>query len=728
MNSIKDALFIRQDADFGTVCPIFKKTVWLDKPVLKGTLYISALGFYEAYLNDCRVGKFIFAPGWTSYETRLQYQQYNVTSLLEECNTFDIAVGDGRRMHKRANEELPCLKADETALIAALVVEYEDGTTDFFGTDESWQCAKSNILYSNIYNGETVDYCVNTDELFKVKTLDINKDILIPTEGEETREMARLDAAEIITTPKGETVIDFKQEITGYVEWKVPAKKGKTFKIYHAEMLDRDGNFYTENLRKAECAIQVTSDGREHTYKPHFTFQGFRYIKLEGFGKNISLDDFTAVVVFSDMKRTGFFACGDDLVQQLYENIVWGQRGNFLDVPTDCPQRDERMGWTGDAQAFAKMACINYRTDRFFRKWLHDLAADQAEDGAVPHVIPAAWSGKGAAAWGDASVIVPYQHYLAYGDESIIREQFDSMKKWIAFIESQSSERGLWDGGEHFGDWLSLDAGNEACRGLTDHSLIATAMLAYSLSLLIKMGAVIGEDTAYYEKLYGITVKQYRRHFINTGKTEHETQTANVLALFMNLTDDREREAAKLVKDIESCGHLKTGFVGAPYLLHVLTDIGRTDLAYKLLFKKTFPSWLYPVTKGATTVWERWDGMKEDGSFATPGMNSFNHYAYGAVGDWMFTKIAGINPDFSEPAYKHIIFTPHPCKALGYAKARLLTQYGEVISSWQYTGKGNECEFSFTVPTGTHATLYLDNEEYEFEAGTYTTAFEIEGF
>ena len=728
MNNIKDALFIRQDSDFGTVCPIFKKTVWLDKPVLKGTLYISALGFYEAYLNDCRVGKFIFAPGWTSCETRLQYQQYNVTSLLEECNTIDIAVGRGRRIHKRKNEALPCLKANETALIAALVVEYEDGTSEFFGTDETWQCAKSNILYSDIYNGETVDFCADTDKCCGVKTLDINKDILIPTEGEETREMARIEAAELIITPKGETVIDFKQEITGYVEWKVPAKRGKTFKIYHAEVLDKKGNFYTKNLRSAECCIKVKSDGREHTYKPHFSFQGFRYIKLVGFGKNISLEDFTAVVVFSDMKRTGFFACGDDLVQQLYENIVWGQRGNFLDVPTDCPQRDERMGWTGDAQAFAKMACINYDTSKFYRKWMHDLSADQLADGSVPYVVPAGWDGYGSAAWGDAAVIVPYQHYLAYGDESIIREQLTSMKKWIAFIESQSSERGLWDGGKHFGDWLSLDAGDEACGGLTDHNLIATAMLAYSLSLLIKMGGAIGEDMAYYENLYTDTVRQYRRHFINTGKPEHETQTANVLALFMNLTDDREREAAKLIKDIEECGHLKTGFVGTPYLLHVLSDAGRTDLAYKLLLKKTFPSWLYPVTKGATTVWERWDGMKADGSFASAGMNSFNHYAYGAVGDWMFTKIAGINPDINEPAYRHIIFTPHPCKALGYAKARMLTKYGEIISSWQYTGKGDECEFSFTVPNGTHATLYLDNEEYEFEPGTYTTAFEIEGF
>ena len=727
MSAIFKAEFIRQQDDFGTVCPVFHKVFWADKKINKAMLHISALGFYEANINGARVGKFIFAPGWTSYETRLQYQSYNVTALLEECNTIDVAVGTGRRMHNRKNEERDFLKANETALIAALEIEYEDGTAETVVTDDSWECYKSNILYSDIYNGETVDYTFSTDERFGVKTVPVDKSCLIPTEGEETREITRIEAVKLIKTPAGETVLDFKQEITGYVEWRVPAHEGKTYKILHAEMLDKNGNFYTENLRHAKCEITVTSDGREHVFKPTFSFQGFRYIKLVGFeGEKIRLEDFNAVVVFSDMKRTGFFACGDDLVQRLYENIVWGQRGNFLDVPTDCPQRDERMGWTGDAQVFARTASINYRTDKFFKKWLHDLAADQASDGAVPHVVPAGWNGGGSAAWGDAATIVPYQLYLAYGDTEIIKDQFDSMKKWIAFIESQCTTRGFWEHGWHFGDWLSLDAGDEATGGFTDNELIATAMFAYSTSIVIKLGRAINEDVSYYEELYPVIVSEYRRRFINTGKTEHETQTANVLALYFDLTDCPEREAAKLVKDIEECGHLKTGFVGTPYLLHVLTKIGRTDLAYRLLLKKDFPSWLFPVTMGATTMWERWDGMKKDGSFATPDMNSFNHYAYGAVGDWLYSTVAGIAPDENEPGYKHIIFAPHPCKALGYAKARIITSYGEVISSWQYTGNGDECEFSFTVPGGTHATLYLDNEEYEFEPGTYTTKFELE--
>ncbi len=732
MNTIKDAKFIRQGADFGEIRPVFKKVVWADKKVIKATLFCSALGYYEAYFNNNRVGKFIFAPGWTSYGKRIQYQEYDVTHLVEECNTIDIALGNGRRYHGNPHEHYESITDREESLIAALLVEYEDGTTGFYPTDASWECAKSNILYSHVYNGETVDFTANTDETYPVKVLeDIDTKILIPTEGEQTKEMARLDALELIKTPKGELVIDFGQNLTGYVEWVVPAKKGNEYKLSHSEILDKDGNFYTENLRSAKAEIKVISDGNERVYKPHFSYQGFRYIRLEGFEESeINLDNFKAIVVFSDMKRTGYFACGDDLVQQLYENIVWGQRGNFLDIPTDCNQRDERLGWTGDAQVFARTASINYRTLKFFKKWMHDVAADQRANGAVTDVVPDLhdWGSEGSSAWADVAVIVPYWIYRTFGDTEIIRDQFDSMKKWILFMESKGSVRGLFDTHDcHFGDWLSLDAGDEATGGYTDKNLIGSAYLAYSNSLFIKMGKVIGEDMSYFEELYECSVREYRKKYINSGKPEHETQTANVLAIYFDLSDDIYREGAKLVKDIEECGHLKTGFVGTPYLLHALTKIGRSDIAYKLLLKKDFPSWLFPVTRGATTMWERWDGMKKDGSFATPEMNSFNHYAYGSVGDWLYTTVAGIDSDFDEPAYKHIIFRPLPNKELGYAKARILTDAGEVISSWEYTGNGNECEFSFTVPKGSHATLYLDGEDYEFESGTHTSKFQYEG-
>lgn len=728
MSNIKNAEFIRQAEDIGTVCPVFHKVFWTEKKVTKALLSVSALGFYEAYINGKRVGSFIFAPGWTSYETRLQYQVYNVTSFIEECNEIDIALGIGRRFHKRKNEDREYLASGEAALIAALEITYDDGSVENIYTDGTWEGFKSNILYSDIYNGETVDFNADTEEKIEIKTVPADKDILIPTEGEETREMARIEEPGLIVTPKGEFVLDFRQNLTGYVEWLVPGKKGAKYTLLHGEVLDKDGNFYNANLRSAKAEVTAISDGIERKYKPHFSFQGFRFVKLLGFEKDeIKPENFTAVVVFSNMKRTGFFACGSDLVQQLYENIIWGQRGNFLDVPTDCPQRDERMGWTGDAQVFARTASINYDTDKFFTKWLHDLKADQKENGAVPHVIPAGWDGAGSAAWGDAAVIVPYWLYVTYGNTAIIRDQFSSMKAWIKFIESQCSEKGLWDKGEHFGDWLSLDAGDEACGGLTDKSLIATAMLSYSSSLIAKMGKVIGEDVSYYEELHDAAKKQYQKYFLNTGDPRHETQTARVLSIYFDLADDKKAEGDKLIKDIEECGHLKTGFVGTPYLLHALTSLGRTDLAYKLLLREDFPSWLYPVKHGATTMWERWDALKPNGSFTTTDMTSFNHYAYGSVGDWIYAYCAGIRADENEPGYKHIIFEPHPTKALGYAKARILTRCGEVISSWCYTGEGDECRFSFTVPNKSRATLYLDGEEYEFLPGTYDTQFSIKG-
>lgn len=721
---IKNAKFIKENGNFGTVVPVFSKTIQLDKVVSKATLYCSALGCYEAFINGQRVGDFIMAPGWTTYGMRLQYQEYDVTSLMAENNVLEIALANGRRFHGSAHENYKSITNKEAALIAALEIEYQDGTTVVIPTDATWTCSKSNILDANIYDGETVDFTSDTDEIFSVRELDdVNKEILIPTEGEVTREMMRLDAVEIFTTPKGETVIDFGQNITGYVEWVVPQRAGAQFTISHAEVLDKEGNFYTTNLRDAKAQIRVTSDGKQRVYKPSFTFHGFRYIRLEGFRETeIDPAHFKAVVVFSDMKRTGYFECADALVQKLYENIVWGHRGNFIDVPLDCPQRDERRGWTGDAQVFARTAAITYQTQKFFKKWLHDLACDQRANGAITDVCPdhAGWETHGSSAWGDAAVVVPYWMYRTYGDTQVIRDQFDSMKKWILFMEKNGSERGLFDlHPYHFGDWLSLDAGDEATGGFTDKNLIATAYLAYSNALFIQMGKLIGEDMSYFEELYELTIKKYREKYLNTGKVEHETQTANVLALYFGLTDKPEREAEKLVRDIESCGHLKTGFVGTPYLLHTLTGIGRTDLAYKLLFRKEFPSWLYPVTRGATTMWERWDGMKKDGGFATPDMNSFNHYAFGCIGDWLYTTVAGIDNDFNEPAYKHIVFRPLPSKQLGSAKAKILAENGEIISAWEYTGNGDECRFSFTVPNGSRATLYLAGEVYELQSGTH---------
>ncbi len=721
MDSIYSAGFIRQDADFGSVCPVFSKEFALYGKVKKATLQVSALGVYEAYVNGNRAGGFVFAPGWTSYETRLQYQTYDITTQLDDFCAIDIGVGMGWRFHKRSNEALPFLGADETALIAAVTVEYADGSIQTVVTDGSWKAKKSNILYSHMYHGEMVDYGADTAEEFPVMVLPLDNSILIPQEGEEIREMVEIPAAKLIVTPKGERVIDFAQEITGYVAFSFQGQKGDKIQIHHAEMLDKDGNFYTENLRAAKCEINIVCDGKKHIYRPHYTFMGFRYIRLTAFPNDICLDDFKAVVVFSDMKRTGFFTSGDEKLNQLYENIVWGQRGNFLDVPTDCPQRDERLGWTGDAQVFARTAAINYDIQRFFKKWLHDMAADQYSDGSIPHVIPNTMrvGNGGSAAWSDASVICPWQMYLAYGNTDIMRDAFPMMRRWIGFMESKGTKRGLWDLGGHFGDWLSLDAEEEACTGATPHEYIATAFFYYSTSLVVKMGKILGEDVSYYEALAKDIKKAFlEEYFEEDGSPLCLTQTASVLALYFGLLDNPKKVADALIDSVQEYGHLLTGFVGTPYLCHVLTDIGRPDLAYMLLLREDYPSWLYEVNMGATTMWERWNGLKPDGSFATPSMNSFNHYAYGAVGDFMFMTVAGIGTDENAPGYKHILFKPIPDKRLGFVKASIVTQYGIVASMWEY--KGDNIKYTFTVPENTTATATIDGITHELSPGTWT--------
>lgn len=731
MEKIRTAKFIKPSVDFGEVCPKFFKLISVRKKIKKATLSVTAFGAYEVYINRKRVGDFFLAPGWTSFKHRLQYQTYDVTKFFDcECdNRIDIWGSTGHRPLCREKQKFDFLSDNEVAILAYLCIEYEDGSVDEIRTDESWLVKRSHVMYADIYNGEKYDYLFMDDNEYPVACIDdslvYKPDFtLLPMEGEVTREKKILSAKKLIITPKMEVVIDFGQNLTGYVRFNVPRENGRTFKIYHAEVLDKDGNFYTENLRDAKAMLEVTSDGEEHLYKPHFTFMGFRYIKLVGFDlDSVDLDDFKAIAVFSDMTRTGYFECGNALLQRLYENVIWGQRGNFLDVPTDCPQRDERLGWTGDAQVFCKTACINYDANKFFTKWLHDLAADQYESGCVTDVVPTCRyddGEKGSAAWGDACVIVPWQLYLAYDNVDIIREMWPTMEKWISFINSKSSVPGLWDNGNHYGDWLSMDKGEEECVGLTDTALVATACLYQSLTLMVKMGKLIGEDTKKYEELAAETKRQFGLNFLHSDKPEHQTQTAKVLEIYLDLTDDIKAEGEKLVELIQNVGHLTTGFVGTPYLLHALTKIDRNDVAYDLLFKESFPSWLYPVTRGATTIWERWNGIKPDGSFATPGMNSFNHYAYGCVMDWVYTVAVGISVDESRPGYERIIFNPHPEKRFGYAEERITTKFGVAKCRWEYcTDDENVIRIAINIPQGSTGVFILDDERTELEAGEY---------
>lgn len=683
----------------------------------KAILKITALGAYEVKLNGERVGDFILAPGWTSYSNRLQVQSYDVTNLLKTENSLEVTVGQGWRAIANKRDGSDFFGYRDTALISELTIVYADGTAESIVTDSSWTARESKLRYTNIYDGDIYDATFKAGSARHCICVDLKKDMLIPQEGEKIVEQERMPALQVIKTPAGETVIDFGQNMTGYVEFSIKGTPGAQATISHGETLDRDGNFYNANYRSARAQIKFTCDGEEHTYKSALTFFGFRYIRLENWPDEVKKKNFTAIVVHSDIRRTGYFECSDETVNKLFKNIIWGQKSNFLDVPTDCPQRDERLGWTGDAQVFVRTASLNFDVERFFKKWLHDLAADQGRDGCVPHVIPNIFDDMGgSSAWSDAAVICPWEIYRTYGDKKILEDQFDSMKAWIDWMRERS-ENGRRSGGSHFGDWLGLDSPEGSYKGATPEDLIATAYYKYSTELFIKAAHALGRDVAEYENIPAEAAAAFRREYMENGRVKNATQTGCVLALYFDITDDRAATATQLNELVKRAGHLETGFVGTPYLLHALSDNGYAETAYDLLLRREYPSWLYPISKGATTVWEHWDGIKPDGTMWSTDMNSFNHYAYGAVADWMYGAAAGINSDPDRPGFEHIIFRPVTDRRLDFVKASIDTRRGTVASEWRH--ENGRIKYIFTVPEGCCASAVIGGEKHEVGAGTH---------
>lgn len=683
----------------------------------KAILKITALGVYEVKLNGERVGDFILAPGWTSYLNRLQVQSYDVTNLLKIENSLEVTVGQGWRAIANKRDSSDFLGYRDTALIAELTLVYADGRTESIVTDSSWTARESKLRYTNIYDGDIYDATFKAGSARHCICVDLKKDMLIPQEGEKIVEQERMPALQVIKTPAGETVIDFGQNMTGYVEFRIKGTPGAQATISHGETLDCDGNFYNANYRSADAQIKFICDGEEHVYKSALTFFGFRYIRLENWSDEVKKENFTAIVVHSDIRRTGYFECSDETVNKLFKNIIWGQKSNFLDVPTDCPQRNERLGWTGDAQVFVRTASLNFDVKRFFKKWLRDLAADQGRDGCVPHVVPNIFDDMGgSSAWSDAAVICPWEIYRTYGDKAVLEEQFDSMKAWIDWMRERS-ENGRRSGGSHFGDWLGLDSPEGSYKGSTPEDLIATAYYKYSTELFIKAAHALGRDVAEYENIPAEAAAAFRREYMENGRVKNATQTACVLALYFDITDDRAATATQLNELVKRAGHLETGFVGTPYLLHALSDNGYAETAYDLLLRREYPSWLYPISKGATTVWEHWDGIKPDGTMWSTDMNSFNHYAYGAVADWMYGAAAGINSDPDRPGFEHIIFHPVTDRRLDFVKASIDTRCGTVASEWRR--ENGRIKYIFTVPEGCGASVIIGGEKHEVGAGTH---------
>ncbi|MCM1121248.1 MAG: glycoside hydrolase family 78 protein [Eubacterium sp.] len=694
---------------------------------------------YEACVNGKKAGDFFMAPGWTSYHHRIQYQTYNITPLLTKENEIEITVGCGWYKGELGFDARPNHYGNRTALLAMIRIEYEDGEVALIGTDTDWDVVTGEICFAEIYHGETQDYTIGQQSFGKAVLFDQTENIgrIVAQESEPVRVTKHFSMPDKIITPKGEVVFDFGQNMAGFVEICLPELKDDKLVVRHAETLDKDGNFYTENLRTARCTDTYIygEDQVGMTRMPHFTFHGFRYICVEGAGEDVEAGNFTACALHTDMMQTGSFHSDNRLINQLQSNIQWGQRSNFLDVPTDCPQRDERLGWTGDAQVFSGTASYNFDTAAFFRKWLRDMAVETSAEWGVPHVVPNILGDQaGAAAWSDAATIIPWTLYQTYGDEQMLAEQFPMMKKWVDYIHARVSENGLWQSGFQYGDWLALDieSGSTDRTGGTDKYLVANAYYAYSTRIVRDAAAVLGDtaDEKTYGDLYDEIVDAINEEFITkTGRLVSETQTACVLMLHFHLTkpEYKKRILDTLIQNIGAHhNHLTTGFVGTPYLCHCLSENGQHELADEIFLKEDFPGWLYAVKKGATTIWERWNSILENGDFDESGMNSLNHYAYGSIGSWLYEKVAGIHS--IEPGYKKIRIQPRLTRGMTEVSAEYESVYGTIRSAW--TCRDGKISVDIRIPANTTAILYLPekNEELSVGSGNYHYEYETDTY
>ena len=708
----------------------------VDGEVKEAILFSSALGIYVPYINGERVGEDLLAPGWTSYNRHGLYQTNLVTEHIRQGeNAIGVMLGAGWYKGLMGVFSVRNNYGDRTAFLGQLLIRYADGREQTVATDESWIGGDSPVLFSEIYDGEIYDarrenpdWCAPgaAPEGWRgVAEVEGNIGVLEAQPGCRIRCQEKLPAAKLLVTPEGDRVVDFGQVLTGWPEFAIRGEAGRAYTLKCFETLDAAGNVYIANLRSAKEELHYTCKGSaEERHHPEFTFYGFRYIHLVDWPQDAKAEDFTAWVIHSDMRRTGSFDCSEPLVNQLHHNIRWGMKGNFLDVPTDCPQRNERLGWTGDAQIFCRTSTFLMDVYPFYRKWLKDVQADQTPEGGVAHVVPDLLTGQpaamndwllkngthSAAGWADAITICPWSLYLAYGDEQILIEQYESMRKWIDFMRDHAEDY-IWNYKLQFGDWVALDAEEGSYFGATPNDLTCTAYYAYSTSLFVKTAKLLGRDAdaEAYGALYEKIVDKFRRTFFTPeGDMTVQTQTAHILALHFELAapEHRERTARGLVKLLEKeGGHLVTGFMGTTYFTQALASHGKVDEAYALLLKDDFPSWLYQVKAGATTVWEHWDGLRPDGSMWSPDMNSFNHYAYGAVGEFLYRFAAGLDADPADPGYHHAFLRPMINGHMARVRASEETPYGELACGWEIDGDTVRVEVR--VPANASATLTL---------------------
>ena len=719
---------------------LLRKEFILRKQVRNATARVSAQGLYELRMNGLKVGDELFTPGWTSYNHRLQVQEYDATPYVTKGrNAVGIIVGNGWYRSRMARIRGRWAYGDTLRVRAELVVTYKDGTTDTIATDGSWRTTESPITATDIYDGETYDARLWPEgwdspgfndrqwlPAMETKTENV-KAKLIPQEGVPVRVIKELKPLHRFTTPRGERVLDFGQNITGWVKFRLHGNAGDSIVLKFAETLDSDGNFYTANLRKAKATDTYIfrGDGVEE-HSPRFTFFGFRYVKIERYTGDIDPQNFTAQVVSSDLTPTGTFECSDTLINRLVENTRWSMTDNFLDIPTDCPQRDEKLGWTADAQVFAPTACYLADVRQFFVKWLRDLAIEQAPDGGVPCVVPDLRRSYGSSGWDDAVTELPTLLYKAYGDTLLLREFYPNMKRWVDYLCRHTDTTFVYHGGR-FGDWFDYADADTAYHGpRTAKDLIGTAYFVRSADLTARAARVLGYDAEaqHYDSLAQQVKQAFRLRFLTDSTRQASTrqsQTYYVIALAFGLLpeDDEPHYARLLADEVRHTGHITTGFLGTPLICPVLTKYGYEDEAALLLTRTDYPSWLYPVTRGATTVWERWDALRPDGTLSG---HSLNHYAFGAVVGWLFSDVAGIRQADTSTGYRHIVIQPRLTRHLHWARATYRSPAGFISSSWQRTPAG----FILTIEVPATATVILPEPDQEgrtrieVEAGRHT--------
>ena len=717
--------------------PIMHKDIVLMGRLASARLYICGLGLYQAEINGVRVGNEYMTPYCNNYSAWLQAQTYDVTALLQKGGRLSVTLGDGWYMGKFGYFCRDKLYGSEPKLLAELHLHYADSGETVIGTDESWFVTRSTITFSNIYDGEHRDDTLPDTSLEAVRSTALDVPVTdrysLPVTVHE-----RIKPVELIHTPKGETVLDLGQNLTGIFSLRVHEKAGSVIHIQTGEVM-QNGCFYNDNLRQAKSEYFYTCGDHEVVLEPKFTFYGYRYVKIEGIA-DLDPADFTALALYSDLPETGTLATGHRKVNRLIENVKWGQKGNFLDVPTDCPQRDERMGWTGDAQVFSATSCCLRDSYAFYRKYLHDMHTEQAAlDGMVPDVVPSFEDGyRGTSSvWGDAAVIIPWNLYLFYGDKSILSDCFDSMKAWVDYVRRYDGSTRAWRTHFHYGDWLALDQPpglTDERRGGTDEGYIAYVYYMNSAEIVSKTAKLLGKEVE--EQEYGALAAELRvfiqnEYFTPSGRCAADTQTGLLLALQYDLSPNPDACRNRLMEKLAMTGgKLQTGFVGTPFLNRQLTEAGQVRAAYDLLLNEDYPGWLYEVNLGATTIWERWNSLSPDGTVSSTGMNSFNHYAYGAIAEWMFRDMAGLQPLEDAPGFRKVKLAPVPDSRIGCLEMRYRSAAGTYRVKWALSERG-DFSLEAEIPFGCEAELILPNAPADLalpqvlEAGCYQFSYTL---